>query len=263
MAQDDEGGAVGGTRYRAPALEKGLDVLELLVAEGRAMTMTDICQHLGRSQGEMFRMVQVLQSRGFVDQDRASDGYVLTGKLFSMAMRQPPVRSLVEIALPEMRKLAMGIGQSCHLAVHSQGQIVVVARVESDEQIGFSVRVGHHRPMQETVSGAVLLGFQPPELRARWLGMMPHAVTVAQRDAFLARSNDARKAGYASEASTFTVGITDVSAPVLRGDRAAAALTVPFIRHANPRCELDEVIERLIAAARRISGGLVESDNRI
>jgi DNA-binding IclR family transcriptional regulator len=267
MTLDDEDGAregaVNTSRYRAPALEKGLDVLELLVTEARAMTMGEICQRLGRSQGEMFRMVQVLQSRGFVDQDRASDGYVLTGKLFSMAMRQPPVHGLVEVALPVMRGLAIEIGQSCHLAVHSQGQIVVVARVESDEQIGFSVRVGHHRPMQETVSGAVLLGFQPPELRERWLGMMRHGVTVGEREAFLARSDRALEAGYASEESTFVSGITDVSAPILRGDRAAAALTVPFISHVRPRCDLAEVIARLIEAAGRISVGLVEGDNRI
>lgn len=262
MARDDEQD-LGGVRYRAPALEKGLDVLELLVAEGRALAMSEICQLLGRTQGEMFRMVQVLQNRGFVDQDAGGDGYVLTGKLFSMAMRQPPVYGLVELALPVMRNLAMEIGQSCHLAVHSQGRIVVVARVESDEQIGFSVRVGHHRPMHETVSGAVLLGFQPPEIRQRWLGMMPHGVTIAERDAFLARADRAQQVGHAQEQSSYVAGVTDISAPVLRGDRAAAALTVPYIHHASPRCDLATVIVRLIAATGRISDQLVAGDSRI
>src|SRR5476649_1090380 len=96
-----------GARYRAPALEKGLDVLELLVASTRPLTMTEICQRLNRSQGEMFRMVQVLIARGYLGPALAGDGYVLTDRMFSMALRQPPVQSLVELALPAMRTLAM------------------------------------------------------------------------------------------------------------------------------------------------------------
>ena len=42
-------------------------------------------------------------------------GYVLTNKLFALAMTQAPVRSLVETAVPIMRKLAHDIGQSCHI----------------------------------------------------------------------------------------------------------------------------------------------------
>ena len=47
-----------------------------------------------------------------------------------MAMRKPATQSLVEVAIPTMRTLASEIGQSCHLALHSRGDIVVVARME-------------------------------------------------------------------------------------------------------------------------------------
>jgi len=249
------------SRYRAPALEKGLDVLELLMTSARPLTMTEICQRLGRSQGEMFRMVQVLIVRGYLAPDPAGDGYVLTDRMFSMAMRQPPVQGLVEVALPVMRTLAMAIGQSCHLAFHSRGEIVVVARVESDEQIGFSVRVGHRRSIVGSVSGAVLFGFQPDDVRARWLALLP-TLDPDARNAFAASAEHARANGVAQAVSSYTNGVTDVSAPVLRGDRAAAALTVPFIRYANLRCPLDDVVQHLVEAARTISSSLLENDSR-
>jgi DNA-binding IclR family transcriptional regulator len=250
-------------KYRAPALEKGLDVLELLVAEARPLTMTDICQRLRRSQGEMFRMVQVLQARGFLEQDGATDGYFLTDRLFSMAMRHPPTQSLVEVALPRMRALAMRIGQSCHLAMHARGEIVVVARVESDELIGFSVRVGHRLSILQSASGAVLFGFQPEELRDRWLAMLPAETANDEIEAFVARADEARRQGFLRAASSFTSGITDLSAPVMRGDRAAAALTVPFIKHGNLRCGPAEAARHLADAAGLISGHLIESDSRV
>src|SRR5437762_9647214 len=49
------------SRYRAPALEKGLDVIELLAAEKSPLNLSAISQRLGRSSGELFRMLQVLE----------------------------------------------------------------------------------------------------------------------------------------------------------------------------------------------------------
>lgn len=225
--------------------------------------MSEICQRLRRSQGEMFRMVQVLHGRGFLMQDSATDGYYLTDKLFSMAMRQPPTQNLVEIALPRMRVLTAQIGQSCHLAMHARGEIVVVARVESDELIGFSVRVGHRLSILRSVSGLVLFGFQPEEFRAHWLSMLPPETATGEIEAFVTEADEARRQGFARASSSFTTGVTDISAPVMRGDRAAAALTVPFIKHANLRCGLAEATRRLTEAAGFISGHLLESDSRI
>ncbi|MDQ2765259.1 MAG: helix-turn-helix domain-containing protein, partial [Pseudomonadota bacterium] len=97
--------------YRAPALEKGLDILELLAIEEKPLTVSAIVQRLGRSTGELFRMIQVLEHRGFVAQD--GGGYVLTTRLFELGLKRPPVRNLAEIAMPVMRQLSSKIGQSC------------------------------------------------------------------------------------------------------------------------------------------------------
>src|SRR5581483_7207392 len=92
-------------RYRAPALEKGLEILELLASEAGSMPISAIAQRLGRSTNELFRMMQVLQYRGFIQQEPGG-GYRLTDKLFSLGMEQPRTRNLLEIALPAMRQLA-------------------------------------------------------------------------------------------------------------------------------------------------------------
>jgi DNA-binding IclR family transcriptional regulator len=70
------------SRYRAPALEKGLDVLELLAAEKSPLNLSAISQRLGRSSGELFRMLQVLEFKGFITTAENGTGYVLTNKLF-------------------------------------------------------------------------------------------------------------------------------------------------------------------------------------
>ena len=52
--------------YSAPALEKGLDVLELLSREDEGLTVSVIAKRLSRSVSELFRMLVVLEQRGYI-----------------------------------------------------------------------------------------------------------------------------------------------------------------------------------------------------
>ncbi len=251
------------SRYRAPALEKGLDVLELLAAETEPLTLTTIVKRLGRSHGELFRMVQVLEQRGYIEQEPGREGYLLTDRLFSLGMQQPRMRVLLEIALPVMRQLAESVGQSCHLAVHSLGDIVVVARMESGELSGFSVRLGHRRPVTKSASGYVLYAFQPEDVRRRWESLFNPPLGRDELDAFRAHADAIRQRKVAVTRSNYVVGVTDISAPVMRGGLAAAALTVPYLEKLQPSMSTKETAEHVSGAADRISSQLIESDSRI
>jgi DNA-binding IclR family transcriptional regulator len=111
------------------------------------------------------------------------------------------------------------------------------------------------------VSGVTLFAFQPEDVRARWLSMIEPKPTRAELERFTAAADVARRKGHARAASTFVIGITDVSAPVIQGDRAAAALTVPYIKTAYSRGSLATVIEKVQAAAHVISGQLSAADH--
>jgi len=246
------------SRYRAPALEKGLDVIELLAAEKSPLNLSAISQRLGRSSGELFRMLQVLEFKGFITTSENGSGYVLTNKLFALAMAQAPVRSLVETALPIMRRLVQDIGQSCHIAVASEDQIVVITRIERPGDLGFSVRIGYRREIATATSGLVLFAYQNDEVRRAWLKRCRLKGETAE--AFVQRADQVRVRGHHEAASHFVRGIVDLSAPILRGDTAVAALTIPFV-HSNPlQMEMAQAVEYVRAAARQISSEIVHGD---
>ncbi len=250
-------------RYRAPALDKGLDILELLAKERNPLTISMISQRLGRSMSELFRMVQVLEYRDFIRQADTGDGFVPTEKLFALGMEQAPVKNMLEIALPIMRELSVMIGQSCHMAVRSRGDTVVVARIESAEQIGFTVRIGYRKCLVLTGSGAVLYAFQQESDQRRWLADIPPEITPIQLENFQSRAERVRARGYERTKSGFVVGVTDLSAPVLRGAAAAAALSVPFVNSTQLVMPIDTAIKHLQAGAAQISSSLLISDHRI
>jgi DNA-binding IclR family transcriptional regulator len=216
-------------KYSAPALEKGLDILELLAAHAAPLTMSQMATELGRSLGELFRMVEALIRRGYIAQAQDGEGLELTNKLFALALARAPAKNLLEQALPEMRKLTRTIGQSCHLAVASEEQMVVIARIEAPGNEGYSVRVGNRRPLVASTSGLVLYAFQPPAVRAEWHARLAPTVSSKAWKAFNERAAAARTKKHVRADSDVTRHIVDLSAPVMSGDAVVAALTCPYI----------------------------------
>lgn len=225
------------------------------------MTAAMITQALNRSTGELFRMIQVLEFRGFIEQTPGG-GFVPTTKLFTLGMEQPPVKTLLETALPEMRQLAFHTDQACHLAVRTGGDITVVARMESGSQLGFTVRIGHRRPIIHSTSGMILYAFQAPDVQALWEEQFD-AVRPADLNAFRKASEEVRDIGHTLAPSEVVQGVTDISAPILRGESAAASLTMTFTEKRPLVMPLEDSLRMLCESAARISNELSVADYRI
>jgi DNA-binding IclR family transcriptional regulator len=241
-------------KYTAPALEKGLDILNLLADHGQAMTLSQISAALGRSVGEIFRMIHVLQFKGFIEASTSSnDGYQLTNRLFTLGMARAPVKNLMEAALPHMRNLAAAVEQSCHLAIVSREEIVVVARIENPGYFGYSVRPGHRRPIVEATSGMVLFAFQPKAIQERWKEDIFAGVSKADQKRFLTNAAEVAAQGFWRAESDLMAGVTDISAPVQADNAAVAALTMPYMKRKGAR-PIETTIDLLRATAELISG---------
>jgi DNA-binding IclR family transcriptional regulator len=239
-------------KYTAPALEKGLDILDLLAAHGQAMTLSQISVALERSVGEIFRMIHVLEFKGFIETAPGAEGYELTNRLFRLGMARAPVKTLLEAALPPMRELAARVEQSCHLAQASREQIVVVARIENPGYYGYSVRTGHRRDIVAATSGMVLYAFQPPPVQVVWREMIFKDVSQAEQSTFLANAEQVARQGYWRAESDLVPNIIDLSSPIVADGTAVAALTMPYLYKRGAR-SIDESIAEVQATAAAIS----------
>ncbi|MBW4329643.1 IclR family transcriptional regulator [Stakelama sp. CBK3Z-3] len=243
------------SKYRAPALQKGLAILETLANSRMPMSMSDISTALERSRNEIFRMLQVLEDMRYISRDEAG-GYSLTNRLFALSMRQPPIRDLLSLAFPLMTELAEEAGQSCHLAVASGAEMVVVARVEAPGLLGFAVRVGYRRPLHLSASGLVLLAFEPAERQAQMIDEIDLLDGAIDRAALLSQLNDIAAQGYVARESGMINGILDISAPILAAGEARAALTVPYVSGAGAKLDRARASEMVCDTARTVSHAL-------
>lgn len=243
--------------YTAPALEKGLDILELLAQQEDGVTQQQISTALGRSTSEIYRMLSILQQRGYIHRGAVDELYRLAPKLFVIAQQHPPLLRLQEFAMPVMRRLTKQIGQACHLGIADEGYMLVTSQVDAPGFFNFSVRIGTRVKLPLTGSGMVMLAFQSDETRDHWLAEasdIKQNAAANVHESLIRRLKTIRRRGFEQRTSHFVGGVTDLSAPVKdHTGNAVAGMTVPFLLQKQNDSSLEESRDQLVQAARELS----------
>jgi DNA-binding IclR family transcriptional regulator len=239
------------TTYSAPALEKGFNVMELLAREKKGLTISEIATGIGLSLPEIFRIIVVMERRGWLRKS-GGDKYSVSPHVLHVAFRSTSAEELSAIAIPHMRELSAASDQSCHLVIRNGDKGLVIARQQNPGPTGFHVRIGSEIDLRSTCSGHVLLAF---DVEARG----PAKAAPASDKSFAATLNAVRQRGYERMESARTLGVTDISYPIvdIHGD-ILAALTVPFLRFidGSQTMSLDATQMLLDQTAKHISAEL-------
>ena len=246
------------TTYAAPALEKGLDILELLADAGEPLSTRSIAEHLGRSKSEIFRMVFVLQQRGYLEREAGTERLALSRRLFDLGIRTPRGRQLTSVVLPHMERFSESTGQGAHLVVLSRAETVVVATTTGSLDAGVTIRLGYGRPALEANSGQLILAFQP-EHRTRLL--MRDAPEAVQRLLDTPETGEKlaeiRARGYQIAPSRDIVAVTDIVCPIIGPEgHAVASIVAPCLQRHGIRIDETSVLNALQRCCREASAQL-------
>ncbi|MGB3289769.1 MAG: IclR family transcriptional regulator [Burkholderiaceae bacterium] len=252
-------------RYAAPALEKGLDILEALSASAEGYTLNELAQALDRNVNEIFRMVVTLQRRGYIQADQ-NDRYTLTLAMFQLANRQQPIKTLVSSALPLLHELAERARQSCHLAIYQGGRVVTIAQVDSPERWSFGLKVGVVMGLTDTSSGHVLLAYQGEVERTRMLSnhIRVEGEQIMDPGQLFTLLKEVRHNGYSRMPSIQIQGVTNIAFPVRGlGGRVVAAINVPHIARIDgtPRPDIAQITDILADICGRLSKRIGYDEN--
>jgi DNA-binding IclR family transcriptional regulator len=239
--------------YSAPALDKGLDILEALCQAENGLTQQEIAAKLGRNLGEIYRMLNCLVQRNYVA--NYGNTYTITSKLFQLSHFHPPTYRLLTEALPIMEELSRAISYPCDLRVYNNGVQTVIASIQPPNGLGFMTRVGSEIAVAPSASGLVLVAFQDPvimELRIK--ESLPNK-SEGEIEAFRSILKEVNLKGFASIQSNQYAGLHAISFPILdMNGYAMAAMTVPMlarideteqVAHQDVEDELRKNVERL------------------
>jgi len=248
-----------GRGYSAPALEKGMDIIELLADSESGLSVTEISLRLKRRMSELFRIIVVMEQRRWLYKDPETSRYSLTYHVLKLSFRGTPAHTLNSASAPVMLDLSTRINQSCHLVVRSGTQGLVILRQENQKRhANLSVRLGAVIELSSSCSGHVLLAHLEPAEREHLLRTIPRprGMSIARVALMLEKI---RKRGYELHPSPITPGVTDIGAPIRGFDgKVIAALTIPYLHALDDSLptSVEKTRQLLEDATRRISQSL-------
>jgi DNA-binding IclR family transcriptional regulator len=251
------------SNYSAPALDKGLDILEALCQCENGLTQQEIATRLKRKLGEIYRMLNCLVQRNYVA--NYGNTYTITSKLFQLSHFHPPTYRLLTEAIPILEELSREISFPCDLRVYNNGVQTVIASIQPPDGLGFMTRVGSEIAVAPSASGLVLVAFQTPvimELRIR--ESLPEK-SNAEINNFRKVIKEVAAKGFASIKSNQYAGLHAISFPILDiNNNAVAAMTVPMLARIDgmKQAAQNKVIEKLRRSAANLTSKIALGNNK-
>ncbi len=204
------------TKRAVGSLDRGLDVLEILSERGD-LKLAEFPELLGTSRATAFRIISVLQDRGYVVHDRARHSYGLGAAALGLGSRSRSA-ALGQAAEPVLSGLR-DTGETVNLAVFEGGRLVYIRIVDGTYPLRMSGVVGEEAPLHATALGTALLSRLPESEHAALVGPEPYHAFTDSTPTTAAELRDrvirAGERGFAVDDQGVDVGAVCVGAAIL------------------------------------------------
>ncbi|MSU72682.1 MAG: IclR family transcriptional regulator [Opitutus sp.] len=243
---------------QVPALDRTLDILELLAAHPDGMRMREIAERLQLPANSVFRITATLEDRGYLLREGDDMRYRLSRKLLSLGYAAIGEDKLVEHSLDVMQSLRDDTHETVLIGVRADLQGIVLEQVAATQPIKFLVDPGTHFPLHTSAPGKVFVAFLLPVEQAALLKRLRfprfNARTLDSREKFEAELAKVFAQGYAIDRAEEIDGLHCVGAPIFnhRGYPIASIwATGPSFRF--PESAFERMGKLVAAAAEKIS----------
>ena len=252
MSVEEAPSADRGPAALVQSVDRALEVLEILAGRGEA-GVTEIAAELGVHKSTAFRLVAVLEGRGFVEQLADRGKYRLGFGIVRLAGATVAQFDLAQEGRRACEELAADVGETVNVAILDGDRAVNVSQVRGGATISTHNWVGRGTPLHATSSGKVLLAYAPVPVRKEVLsGRLERytAATVTDPDVLERQLTEVQDQGWGTTVEELEIGLNAVAAPVRDADgqvTAAVSVSGPSFR-LSPE-SLPGLAPRVVAAA--------------
>jgi DNA-binding IclR family transcriptional regulator len=238
-------------------VQRATQVLRLFTPEQPEWGVTEVAALLGIPKSGAHLLLSTLAAEGLLQRTPGSR-YRLGWSLFELSQTKLETTEFLLVARRVMEQLVAGWGETAHLAVLVDGQVLYVEKLQGDRAFEIVLsRVGKRLPAHCSGVGKVLLAHRSWEEvlaiveRQGLPALTPNTITAIDR--LRAELDEVRQRGYAFDQEEVMVGLCCAAAPIRdeSGEVVAAmSLSVPAYRFYPYRQRLTTAI---VEAARRVS----------
>jgi IclR family acetate operon transcriptional repressor len=209
---------------------RALDIFELLAAEARGLTVSEIGDALGFARSSAHGLVRTLHARGYLTED-GGRRYHLGARLVQLGLSAADRLELRTAARGPLERLVALTHDTAELVVPVAGELLYVDKVVSDARnVRTDPRVTSRRPLHCSSLGKALLAALADEVGD---GELERATehSLADCAALLADLARTRRRGYSVDRQEALLGVWCVGAPIRdHTGRSVAAISLSTIR---------------------------------
>jgi DNA-binding IclR family transcriptional regulator len=241
------------------SVDRALSVLEILAAHGEA-GVTEVAAELGVHKSTAFRLVAVLESRGFVEQLADRGKYRLGFGVVRLAGAAAAQLDIAREGRRVCEALAADLEETVNIAILDSDRAVNVSQARGPAALSTHNWVGQSTPLHATSSGKVLLAHAPDAVRkgvlSRELQRFTSA-TITDPEVLHQHLERIVEQGWGATAEEYEVGLNAVAAPV----RAADGDVIAALSVSGPSFRMG--VEDFPRLARRLVSGAEEMSRRL
>jgi len=253
--------------YRVQVLDRTVAILEELSKASPGMGLPELCKRVDLHKSTVHRLLTVLEGHRLVDRAPSDGKYRLGLRLFELGSKAVSRLDVRERARPYLHRLAYETGETTHLCIPDQGDVLYLEKVESEHTIRIPSSVGRRHPSHCTAVGKALLACMTEHELDEWVkkhGLRRYTantyVTPRQLKEHL---QTVRRQGFAVDNEEIEEGVKCVGAPV----RDYTGKAVASISIAGPAFRMTDDKIRVLAnavldATSRLSDELGFKDER-
>ncbi len=247
------------SEYIIQAVSHALDLLEQFHDDVDELGVTELSKRLKLHKNNVFRLLATLESRGYIEQNRATENYRLGLKALELGQTFIKQMGLLRQARPILEHMVDENNETAYVSIFKENHIVYLDVVETSLTVRVVSRVGSRLPAYCTASGKVHLAFMSSEEFEATLAaqdLVQHTqTTLAERDQLLAELETVRARGYAVDNEELDPGVRCIAAPIRDYTRrivGAVSVSGPSMRLGDKRLE-DELIPMILRAGEDLS----------
>jgi DNA-binding IclR family transcriptional regulator len=249
------------SNYVIQAVSHALDVLEQFRDHDEELGVTELSKRLKLHKNNVFRLLATLESRGYIEQNHATENYRLGVRCLQLGRSYVEQMGLLPQAHSVIGTLSRETRETAFLAVLRGGAAIAIDVAEADRAVRIASPLGDLLPLHCTAAGKALLAFEPEDdVKALVPEQLPRFTerTPGDRQTLQGQLKTVASTGYAIDMGEHADDVRGVAAPVRDYTRAViGALTVvgPAYRFQVERLE-KELAPVVVRAARDLSSRL-------
>lgn len=247
--------------YSVQSVERTFVILETVARCENGIRVKDLAAEVGLNLSTVHRLVSLLEQMGYVEQEPETKKYFLGLKVLELQGFLFKRMRLADLAAQELKGFVHEVGETTHLAVLSDGEVVYIESFEGIGSVISRAPVGKKVSVHSTALGKALTAWRPwhevePLLKGRELEARTPQTIVSSED-YRKALEQVRSDGYALDLREHSMASCCVAAPIRdhRGE-VVAAVSVSCPSYDFNEAKQRSISGRLLACVMRISAKL-------